>query len=65
LGFILPRPYRPIGPLEPLTPERALKAIGKGVSQSRPKQTADIENLSLIRIELAGLTLAANGYRVA
>ena len=33
------------------------------MSQSGVKQTADIEDFSLTRIELVGLILAANGYR--
>jgi DNA-binding CsgD family transcriptional regulator len=33
------------------------------MSQSGLKQTADIEDFSLTRIELVGLILAANGYR--
>ena len=33
------------------------------MSQSGLKQTADIEDFSLTRMELVGLTLAANGYR--
>ncbi|CAN7528584.1 helix-turn-helix domain-containing protein [Rhizobium sp. LjRoot254] len=33
------------------------------MSQNGLKQTADAEDFSLTRMELIGLTLAANGYR--
>lgn len=32
------------------------------MSESGLKETADIEDFSLTRVELVGLTLAANGY---
>jgi len=51
-----------IGLHEPPTTGGLCKRYGKVVSQSEPKQTADIEDFSLTRMELVGLTLAANGY---